>query len=108
MLKYCSFSHFYKKLQLSPRVAAATNLKAKLVDGNAAECTLDSVGNGKGKIKLLSRQSLDGRTRARKQFDAIAAGIAVLGGEADATTSIHGGLCVRCCLIFLARSTTSR
>src|SRR5262245_31972766 len=33
-------------------------------------------GNGKGKIRLLTRASLDGRTRARRQFDAIANGIA--------------------------------
>ena len=36
----------------------------------------------KGKMRLLTREHLDGRTRARKQFDAIAAGIAKdLGGE---------------------------
>jgi hypothetical protein len=33
-------------------------------------------GNGKGKVRLLTRASLDGRTRARRQFDAIAEGIA--------------------------------
>ena len=34
------------------------------------------------KVRLLTRKSLDGRTRARKQFDAIANGIASdLGGE---------------------------
>jgi hypothetical protein len=39
-------------------------------------------GNGQGKIQLLTRGSLDGRTKARKQFDAIARGIAGdLGGE---------------------------
>ena len=39
-------------------------------------------GNGQGKIQLLTRSSLDGRTKARKQFDAIARGIAVdLGGD---------------------------
>jgi hypothetical protein len=39
-------------------------------------------GNGRGKIRLLTRQSLDGRTKARKQFDAIAEGVAAdLGGE---------------------------
>ena len=36
----------------------------------------------RGKQRLLSRDALDGRTRARKQFDAIATGIAGdLGGE---------------------------
>jgi hypothetical protein len=39
-------------------------------------------GNGRSKVRLLTRQSLDGRTKARKQFDAIAEGIALdLGGE---------------------------
>jgi hypothetical protein len=38
--------------------------------------------NGRGKVRLLSRDALDGRTKARKQFDAIASGIAAdLGGE---------------------------
>jgi hypothetical protein len=38
--------------------------------------------NGQRKVRLLGRDSLDGRTRARKQFDAIASGIAAdLGGE---------------------------
>jgi hypothetical protein len=36
----------------------------------------------RGKQRLLSRDTLDGRTRARRQFDAIATGIAGdLGGE---------------------------
>jgi hypothetical protein len=44
-------------------------------------------GNGRGKVRLLTRQSLDGRTRARKQFDSIASGIAAdLGGEDRLTT----------------------
>lgn len=39
-------------------------------------------GNGQGKTRLLTRASLDGRTKARRQFDAIAEGIAEdLGGE---------------------------
>jgi hypothetical protein len=33
-------------------------------------------GNGHGKVRLLTRSSLDGRTVAAKQFDAIAQGIA--------------------------------
>ena len=33
-------------------------------------------GNGRGKVRLLTRQNLDGRTKARKQFDAIADGVA--------------------------------
>jgi hypothetical protein len=33
-------------------------------------------GNGRGKLRLVTRQNLDGRTKGRKQFDAIAEGIA--------------------------------
>jgi hypothetical protein len=44
-------------------------------------------GNGRGKVRLLTRQSLDGRTKARKQFDAIAEGIADdLGGSKELST----------------------
>ena len=44
-------------------------------------------GNGRGKVRPLTRQSLDGRTKARKQFDAVVEGIASdLGGEAHLTT----------------------
>ena len=46
-----------------------------------------SSGNGRSKIQLLTRSQLDGRTKARKQFDAIAFGItADLGGEEALTT----------------------
>jgi hypothetical protein len=39
------------------------------------------------KLRLLSREALDGRTVVRKQFDAIAAGIAAdLGGEDQLST----------------------
>ena len=46
-----------------------------------------SSGNGKGKLRLLTRSSLDGRTRARKRWDAIVGGIASdLGGEDQLST----------------------
>jgi hypothetical protein len=46
-----------------------------------------ATGNGRGKVRLLTRQSLDGRTKARKRFDAVVDGIASdLGGEAHLTT----------------------
>jgi len=46
-----------------------------------------SLHNGKGKVRLLTRDELDGRTTAAKQFDAIARGIASdLGGEDQLTT----------------------
>jgi hypothetical protein len=48
----------------------------------ASDVTTIASGNGQGKTRLLTRSNLDGRTKARKQFDAIAKGIAVdLGGE---------------------------
>jgi hypothetical protein len=38
--------------------------------------------NGKGRMRLLARENLDGRTHAARRFDAIAKGIAQdLGGE---------------------------
>ena len=44
-------------------------------------------GNGQGKTRLLTRDQIDGRTKARKQFDAIAGGIAEdLGGESQLST----------------------
>ena len=43
--------------------------------------------NGSSKIRLLTRDALDGRTKARKQFDAIAEDIAAdLGGEDQLST----------------------
>jgi hypothetical protein len=46
-------------------------------------------GNGRGKLHLLTRQSLDGRTRARKQFDAIASAVATDMGGADQLSTIQ-------------------
>ena len=52
-----------------------------------ADAVTMSNGNGKGKVRLLTRQSLDGRTKARRQFDAIAEGIAEdLGGSDHLST----------------------
>ncbi len=56
-------------------------------EGNGHGTPSISSGNGRGKVRLLTRQSLDGRTRARKQFDAIARGIAQdMGGEDQLST----------------------
>ena len=53
----------------------------------SADASPMPTGNGRGKVRLLTRQSLDGRTKARKQFDAVVEGIASdLGGEAHLTT----------------------
>ena len=44
-------------------------------------------GNGKGKVRLLTRKHIDGRTTARKQFDAIVRDIvADLGGQEHLST----------------------
>jgi len=48
-----------------------------------------STGNGRGKVRLLTRQSLDGRTKARKQFDAIADGIAEDLGGSDRLSTVQ-------------------
>jgi hypothetical protein len=46
-------------------------------------------GNGRGKIRMLTRAQLDGRTKARKQFDAIASGIAADLGGADRLSTVQ-------------------
>jgi hypothetical protein len=50
-----------------------------------------AAGNGRGKIRLVTRQNLDGRTKARKQFDAIAHGIAedIKGSGSLSTIQLH-------------------
>jgi hypothetical protein len=55
---------------------------------DAEEGTLSlSSGNGRGKIRLLTREELDGRTSACKQFDSIARGVCEdLGGERELST----------------------
>ena len=62
-------------------------------------------GNGQGKTRLLTRNNLDKRTRARKQFDAIAEGIAEdLGGEDRlSTVQRHLGRGIRWCCRSRAR-----
>jgi hypothetical protein len=53
----------------------------------AADAPTIATGNGQGKVRLLTRDQIDGRTRARRQFDSIAEGIAEdLGGEAQLST----------------------
>jgi hypothetical protein len=48
-------------------------------------------GNGKGKIKLLTRQALDGRTKARRDFDAVHRRIIndISGGDASRVSTIQ-------------------
>jgi hypothetical protein len=49
---------------------------------DACQIQVRSARDGSGKQRLLTREALDGRTRAHKKFDAIAAGIVSdLGGE---------------------------
>ena len=46
-----------------------------------------ATGNGQGKVRLLVREQIDGRSKARRRFDAIAQGIAEdLGGEHQLST----------------------
>jgi hypothetical protein len=55
----------------------------------ASDVTRIATGNGRGRVRLLTRGNLDGRTKARKQFDAIAKGIAqdvAPGGEGQLST----------------------
>jgi hypothetical protein len=53
----------------------------------AADAPTIATGNGQGKTRLLTRDQIDGRTKARKQFDSIAEGIAAdLGGEHQLST----------------------
>jgi len=54
---------------------------------DAAAMEAKSAPDRGGKQRLLTREHLDGRSRARKQFDAIADGIAAdLGGVAQLST----------------------
>jgi hypothetical protein len=46
-------------------------------------------GNGRGKIRLPTREHLDGRTKARKQFDAIASGVAADLGGSDRLSTVQ-------------------
>ena len=48
----------------------------RLLNSEGPDAVTMRTGNGRGKVRLYTRQELDGRTRARKQFDAIAEGIA--------------------------------
>jgi hypothetical protein len=46
-------------------------------------------GGGRAKLRFLTRQHIDGRTRARKQFDKIIEGITNDLGGADAITTVQ-------------------
>ena len=48
-----------------------------------ADTPVIASGNGQGKTRLLTRDRSDGRTKARKQFDSIAEGIAATSGGED-------------------------
>jgi hypothetical protein len=48
-----------------PRFTSAT------AAGNGHDAPVLPAGNGKGKVRLLTRQALDGRTKARRDFDAV-------------------------------------
>lgn len=48
--------------------------------------------NGKGKVRLLTRKHLDGRTKARRQFDAIVNAIASDLGGANRLSTVQSHL----------------
>jgi hypothetical protein len=68
-----------------------------------AEVTM-ATGNGRGKLRLLTRQNLDGRTAAAKQFDAIAQGIAedLKGSDKLSTIQLHLIECFAGCAIIVS------
>jgi hypothetical protein len=54
---------------------------------DVSQITVSSNGRRRGKERLLTRSQIDGRTKARRAFDAIASGIAAdLGGESRLST----------------------
>ena len=61
---------------------------------NGHDAPVIPTGNGKGKIRLLTRHALDGRTKARRDFDAIVRRIAsdISGGDESRISTIQWGL----------------
>ena len=58
---------------------------------NGHDAPVIPTGNGKGKIRLLTRHALDGRTKARRDFDAIVRRIAsdISGGDESRISTIQ-------------------
>jgi hypothetical protein len=55
--------------------------------GDVTDLTAGNLPKGAGKLRLLTRDDLDGRTKARRLFDSIESGIiADLGGLSNTTT----------------------
>ena len=70
-------------------MASATNMStdAVVVASSSARGRARLLNRDALKARILTRASIDGRTRARKRFDAIATGIAEdLGGEGQLST----------------------
>ena len=62
-------------------------VRATLRAGNGKGVATPHIRTRQGKLRLLTRQALDGRTAVAKQFDSIAASIATdMGGEACLST----------------------
>jgi hypothetical protein len=60
------------------------------MSADPVQFTVSNNGLRRGKERLLTRAQVDGRTKARRKFDAIAAGIASdLGGEDRLSTVTH-------------------
>jgi hypothetical protein len=55
----------------------------------AADAVTMRSGNGRGKVRLLTRQNLDGRTAAAKQFSAIAEAICEDLGGSDRLSTVQ-------------------
>ena len=61
--------------------------KAAELSADTATMPTPHIRTRQGKLRLLSRQALDGRTAVAKQFDAIASAIAAdMGGEDELST----------------------
>ena len=58
---------------------------------NGHDAPVIPTGNGRGKVRLLSRQALDGRTKARKDFDSVHRRIIndISGGDASRVSTIQ-------------------
>jgi hypothetical protein len=64
---------------------------AAMPAGNGHDIPAIPAGNGKGKIKLLTRQALDGRTKASRDFDSLVRNIArdISGGDESRISTIQ-------------------
>ena len=64
---------------------------AAIAAGNGHDSPVIPAANGKGKIRLLTREALDGRTKARRDFDSIMRRIVndISGGDPSRVSTIQ-------------------